>query len=48
MERSDFNARNLKPGFEREVYRMLKEILTKLESIEQQMPDPRGYPDPRE
>jgi len=48
MEKSDFNPRTLQSAFEREVHRMLREILTKLEAIERQMPDPRGFPDPRE
>lgn len=48
MDRSDFNPRSLKPGFEQAVYDLLKEILAKLKSIEQQMPNPRDFPDPRE
>ncbi len=40
MTKTDINPRTFSP-FERSVIDLLKEILRKLESIEQQMPDPR-------
>ncbi len=44
MSRSDINPRAL-PAFERRVLELLEQIVRKLDSIEQQLPDPRGLPD---
>lgn len=44
MRNPDFNPRVL-TGFDKWVYETLKQIFAKLESIEQQMPDPREIRD---
>jgi len=44
MRGTDINPRTF-PPFERKVVELLQQILRKLESIEQQMPNPRDSPE---